>query len=239
MRTLALVLATAALVGCNPQLATPTRESTAAFGHHPDADHSCLFVGPGEMPLADLWAGQKGYVVFHRLTTFCDPKDQEHYGVVGLDTTMRKVVFVTEVADLAGVQYYQHLPGTLPYTCHFDIDAGQVGSQNTDTGGGHWCPDPPCPGACEDNACFDNAVLDTLRISCTPCQPLSRADACGANSCGLADNGCGGVLSCGTCARGTVCQSGSCVDSGCVAHHCPKGSFFNPDSCGCEPGLPQ
>jgi hypothetical protein len=241
MRTLALVAIAVALVGCNPDVPLPEGAQTSSLLVHPTPDPPnslCTWVGAGAQPLQDLWKGQRGYIVYHRLYTYCDDTASGNYGVIGLDPTMTQIIFQTEVADMNGVSYYQHLPGTIPFHCQYQIDCGQVGTQNTDTGGGHWCPDGPCP--CMDRLCVPNDQLAGLKGSCTPCKPLSQAQAC-ANagaSCGIVSDGCANPLSCGTCGVGFTCDAGFCSRQ-CPVRRCPRGSYMDPDTCACQSGLPQ
>ena len=232
MRTLAAVVLTAvALIGCNPEIAGPDGETVASIATVASAppDSTCYWLGDGAgpQPLVDRWNGQKGFVFYHLVSFYCDGMYQNDYGVVGLDPTMTKVIFATEVADMDGVNFYKTLPGTL--SCTFKCDAGQVGTQNTDTGGHHQCG---------DTVCIPNREISALHNQC--CNPLPAAQAC-ANAgadCGTIDNGCGTTVSCGTCRAGSTCQYNTCEKS-CSITRCPKGSYRDPDGCDCIGGLPQ
>lgn len=54
------------------------------------------------------------------------------------------------------------------------------------------------------------------------CEPMTADEACGAQECGSASDGCGRTLSCGTCPIGKTCTGGQCVT--------PPGACF-PGSC--------
>jgi hypothetical protein len=227
----AIVAIAAALVGCNPNVGVPEAETTAGLGYtQPDPTVSCFAFDPGPAPLRDRWNGQRGYVIYHTITRYCVPDFAGDYAVIGLDPTMTRVVWQTEVADLNGVRYYQTLPGTM--TCPLMMEAGQVGTQNTDTGGNH---------GCDDSACIPNTSIDALRARCGHCVPLTPAQAC-ANAgaqCGSVSDGCSSYVSCGSCRIGFTCDDTNSCTRTCAVRHCPKGSYFNSDDCACEAGLPQ
>jgi hypothetical protein len=244
-RALAVAAIAAAVVGCNPVLpALESEQRSVIRVPTPDPPNStCAWVGGGVVePLQDRWNGQRGYVVYHLLTRFCDPASSGHYGVLGFDPTMSQVVWQTEVADLNGVQFYQQLPGTIPYHCHTptprQIDVGQVGTQDTDTGSGH-CPHGTGCDVCWDRVCVTNDDIATQKAVCTPCAPLPAAQAC-ANAgiaCGATvSDGCANQVAC-TCHVGSHCDSGACVRN--VVLHCPKGSYYDSDTGDCQSGLPQ
>ncbi len=227
MRTLAILAAAAALAGCHPNL-SPEGVTVESLGYaQPDPTLSCFAIDPdplGPQPLIDRWNGKRGYVFWHHLGHYCHAEDSQDYGVVGVDPTLTEVIFVTEVADMNGVAFYRGLPGTIRcYTC----DVGQVGTQNTDTGGNHQC---------NDSFCIPNAEMAAMQKSC-PCVPRTAAQACGDASCGFVADGCGGSVDCGGCRAGQACVFGSCACTS--TRPCPKGSYHDPDSCACVKGLPQ
>jgi hypothetical protein len=77
--------------------------------------------------------------------------------------------------------------------------------------------------------------VDNVRITRTACVP--KSDPCGGAMCGTASNGCGGNVSCGVCrAPFLSCVAGECT---CTPKKCAKGSWWNPDDCRCEIGLPR
>jgi hypothetical protein len=76
--------------------------------------------------------------------------------------------------------------------------------------------------------------VDNLRFTRHACVP--NPDPCGGAMCGSASDGCGTTVACGTCMRPLACIDGECT---CAPKKCAKGSWWNPDDCRCEIGLPR
>ncbi|MGZ3427674.1 MAG: hypothetical protein ACXVCV_13545 [Polyangia bacterium] len=76
--------------------------------------------------------------------------------------------------------------------------------------------------------------VDNLRLTRHACVP--NPDPCGGASCGSASDGCGTTVACGVCPRLLACIDGECT---CAPKKCAKGSWWNPDDCRCEIGLPR
>jgi hypothetical protein len=230
MRTLVVLALTAvALLGCNPEMSPNQAETVAALGNPGGDPTQACFIIPwpfGPQPLIDRWQGQRGFIFFHHLSVTCSIDADNDIGVVGLDPTMTQVIFVTEVANMDGVAFYRNLPGTIG--CSLKQEAGQIGSQNTDTGGNH---------GCQDIVCIANDLISTMHATC--CNPLPAKMACtkvGA-TCGSVDNGCGTQVECGTCQLGYTCEGGSCERN--CSRTCAKGWYLDPDTCNCVKGLPK
>jgi hypothetical protein len=102
-------------------------------------------------------------------------------------------------------------------------------------------------GRCTNGACVDcnaNGGCDAGHVCQTNacCTPMLPAMVCGTNECGMASDGCGGMVSCGVCTAdpsGPICLAGTCgcsQNSDCngnnVGHDCLAVS--GPDRCGCD-----
>src|SRR5262249_1733600 len=55
----------------------------------------------------------------------------------------------------------------------------------------------------------------------TCCTPLTKAEACGVQNCGTADDGCGGTVSCGTCSGATPKCASPCLQCVGQGQTCP------------------
>jgi hypothetical protein len=85
---------------------------------------------------------------------------------------------------------------------------------------------------CAFGTCGDDSTCE--------CDAMDAAQACGADQCGMASDGCGGAVTCPTtCGGGQACVDGSCVDSMCVENDCPGCGLGSKcckadESCGCR-----
>jgi photosystem II stability/assembly factor-like uncharacterized protein len=71
---------------------------------------------------------------------------------------------------------------------------------------------------------------------CSVCQPFTCSPGL---SCGLVNDGCGGQVECGGCSNGDICIRNACLPRRCIPKPCRRGWLWDPDTCKCEPGLPQ
>jgi hypothetical protein len=85
----------------------------------------------------------------------------------------------------------------------------------------------------EQNTASTGFYVDNISLTHTACVP--KPNPCGTATCGTASDGCGTTYSCGSCNLPQTCSFGSCV---CKPHACAKGSYWDPDFCACQKGLP-
>lgn len=181
----------------------------------------------GSPPAGDNpWGTSKGYLLSHTALNVRDNTPADF--VFGLDLTRTTILWTRRTNNVA---YYENLAGTIPYSCPTalrGIEAGQIGSGNTNTGTGNQ--------VC-DTFCFPNSQLLELQTQCA-CQASSAEITCEVDgrSCGSTVDYCKNTISCGSCGAAAVCSaSGECS---CRVKICPKGTYSD-GNCGCQSGLPQ
>lgn len=214
----------------SPQGLVVSAQSITGGFPTPDGKSTCFAICPAGQPappLFDPWNGSRGYIL-HGTIVSIDSADTV-YMLIGLDPTMTHVVWQTKTIGDANLNWYLNLPGTIPFSCAqaVNIEAGQVGGGNTNTGGGNI--------GCE-HVCFANDYLTNLQRYCQCNVVQTPGDACASHGaeCGPSYDYCKNPVQCGSCPARSTCQGGSCS---CVIRHCPKGMYLNAD-CGCESGVP-
>jgi hypothetical protein len=242
MRATVIVLTSVLVVGCGGAVDGPGLQlsESSVNGGTPSADGtSTCFTQTGAIynSTAGLnpWGSGRGYIIYGGPTTGTVNGvvvNTNVYLVVGLDSTRTTVVWMLQVLGVENVTPLLNLPGTIPMMCPRDPEAGHVGAGNTNTGGGGFCGDGPCPPT--TTYCFLDSVISEWQTSCACTDTRAAACARVGYSCGAVRDRCGNSVNCGSCGYHMSCSAGSCT---CTPHTCPKGSYAT-DDCGCAPGLP-